>query len=55
MAINPPSRGKPRTLTPEGQVDRELICMIPIPEIGPVDKAKFAPGKFAQKTIKAGK
>lgn len=52
----PKPSGKPQDPRNESQQDGgPLICPPVYPGIGAIDKAKFRMGKFASKTIKAGK
>lgn len=44
-----------RKPTDEGQLDRDLICPPVRPDLGKLSLEKARPGKFSQRTIRAGK
>ena len=43
-----------RKPTDENQLDRDLICPPAKPELGKLANEKARPGKFSQRTIRAG-
>jgi hypothetical protein len=56
MSAPKPRSSKPRDPRDEVQVaGGPMVCMRVIPDVAPIDKKKLMPGKFAGRTVKAGK
>ena len=55
MALPNPAKGMPMDPRNTDQVDRDFILMKPIPDVGPVDKKKLTPGKFAGSVQRVGR
>lgn len=56
MAAPRPRAASPQDPRDQNQLDPgPLISMVVFPDVGKIDLKKAAPGKFAGRTIKAGK